>query len=1183
MSLARRWPHDRTLGAAPNMPTERHVHPFPRLASALGGLALVAIFALPAQAQVLDKRPALGTDDAEERANQNVNTGSVDLELTYDGGTQTVGIRWPGITIPPGATITTAHVQFHAAGSQSEATSLVFAGQAADDPAGFSSTSGNISSRPRTAATVGWSPAAWTSGQVTAAQRTPELKAIIQEIVDRPGWASGNALAIIITGTGRRTATAWDGGAANAPLLHVEYTTGPRPPTAVLEVTQALGPALTVTASAAGSTDPDADPIVSYTFHWGDGSPPQEPPIGSRTDDLVVSQEEGLLTSVTAPAQTASHTYESPGAYIVTLAATDASGLTSEFVTKTITVIENGPPTALLDASQAATPHHTVNATAAGSTDADLWPIASYTFDWGDGSGQTTVPAPTQVASHTYAGPGTFTITLTATDTRGLVSAPATKSLTVLPNQAPTAVLNVSTTPYSLLVDASAAGSTDTDADPIASYTFSWGDGTPSTTVNAPTQAASHTYAAAGTYTVTLTATDTGNLTSAPVTKSFTVTANNPPSAVLTAAVLATPARTVHASGSGSTDPDPYPIASYTFSWGDGTANTTVSSPTRSATHTYAAAGTFTVTLTVKDTGNLVSAPVTRQVTVSDPVTPSTTFDARTAADADDAEESSSGSVSLTGSDLELVNDGNDQVVGIRFPNLAIWSGATITAAWIQFTADESQNEATILDIQAQAIANAPAFTTSSRNVSTRTRTSNKVTWAPDDWSSGQAGTAQRTPDLKSVIQQVVNLTGWAPGNAIAFVITGTGHRTAEASQGSTSIWPLLHVEYTGGTPPPNTAPVAALTLTQAPSPALTVTASAAGSTDTDYFPIASYTFDWGDGTPNTTVNAPAQSANHTYASAGTKTVTVTAKDTGNLTSAPVSRTINVVSGGTGSQPISVWVGYYDTHHSYNPQPKPSPWQGSSNVVFVGTPDSPSGGWDSSAMRIDNLSGGSLTMTVTCDIGSKQFALWGQRTVPAGQSLILAQTGMENFDGSDENPAGCYDCDPKMCLTDVQSTVPVVNVTINGTTVQYYDTQQALNTNGVDYAGCPKTAGRNDESRNWTRIYSSAPGEEPPSATNMFEGDPNTQVLGLSWMAPLFPNPATVAAPLTLQFNIGLKGRAEISIYDVAGRLVKNELTHEFEPGQYQKMIPIAGLSAGMYWCTLTTREGTLKQSFTIR
>ena len=37
---------------------------------------------------------------------------------------------------------------------------------------------------------------------------TPDL---IQEIVDRPGWSSGNAMVIIVTGSGRRVAEAYDG------------------------------------------------------------------------------------------------------------------------------------------------------------------------------------------------------------------------------------------------------------------------------------------------------------------------------------------------------------------------------------------------------------------------------------------------------------------------------------------------------------------------------------------------------------------------------------------------------------------------------------------------------------------------------------------------------------------------------------------------------------------------------------------------------------------------------------------------------------------------------------------------------------------------------------------------------------------------------------------------------------
>jgi len=56
--------------------------------------------------------------------------------------------------------------------------------------------------------------------------QTPDLKDIVQEIVDRGGWQSGNPMAFIIGGTGRRTAKSYDGQSGSAPLLHVEYNDG---------------------------------------------------------------------------------------------------------------------------------------------------------------------------------------------------------------------------------------------------------------------------------------------------------------------------------------------------------------------------------------------------------------------------------------------------------------------------------------------------------------------------------------------------------------------------------------------------------------------------------------------------------------------------------------------------------------------------------------------------------------------------------------------------------------------------------------------------------------------------------------------------------------------------------------------------------------------------------------------
>jgi hypothetical protein len=168
---------------------------------------------------------------------------------------------------------------------------------------------------------------------------------------------------------------------------------------------------------------------------------------------------------------------------------------------------------------------------------------------------------------------------------------------------------------------------------------------------------------------------------------------------------------------------------------------------------------------------------------------------------------------------------------------------------------------------------------------------------------------------------------------------------------------------------------------------------------------------------------------------------------------------------------IAVYVGYFDTHHPGNPQPKPDPWQGSSNVVFVGRADTLSGGWDTSTVRIDNLSDVTLVdIKVIVVIGSERFNLWKEKDIPIGASLIIAQKGEGTFDGSDTNTAGCYDCDPGLCETDISPTIPVVRVTLDGVVMKFRDEDQILNTHGVDSAGCPYTGTRNDESESWQQI-----------------------------------------------------------------------------------------------------------------
>ena len=162
----------------------------------------------------------------------------------------------------------------------------------------------------------------------------------------------------------------------------------------------------------------------------------------------------------------------------------------------------------------------------------------------------------------------------------------------------------------------------------------------------------------------------------------------------------------------------------------------------------------------------------------------------------DDAEERiNNGSMYRDSSDLELIRDGSrDQEVGIRFTNVQIPQGANITNVYIEFTADESQSGATSLTIHGEDRNNAGRFQDSRYNISNRRRTSASVNWPNlPAWTTGNT---YRTPDLTAIVQEIVDRGGWNSGNAMVFIITGSGHRTAESYNGSQSSAPLLHIEY---------------------------------------------------------------------------------------------------------------------------------------------------------------------------------------------------------------------------------------------------------------------------------------------------------------------------------------------------------------------------------------------------
>ena len=161
----------------------------------------------------------------------------------------------------------------------------------------------------------------------------------------------------------------------------------------------------------------------------------------------------------------------------------------------------------------------------------------------------------------------------------------------------------------------------------------------------------------------------------------------------------------------------------------------------------------------------------------------------------DDVEEEQDGNMDMNSSDLEMVHDSQDQIIGLRFNNINIPQSAKILNAYIQFTVDEATSNETNLIIHGENIGDAQTF--DSQNVSSRSNTSNIVNWSVPAWSSGGLyGEDQRTPDLSSIVTEIVNLQDWILGNSMVFKITGSGKRVAESYEGAKTACAKLHIEY---------------------------------------------------------------------------------------------------------------------------------------------------------------------------------------------------------------------------------------------------------------------------------------------------------------------------------------------------------------------------------------------------
>lgn len=138
-----------------------------------------------------------GTDPRFGRCVYTTSANEIYFGQCPDGENITSGFRFPNVTLPQGAQIAGAYLEFTVDGPYTDELTVIFYGEASGNAQPFSFYS-RPENRPLTQASVTWHiPASdrWELGQT---RTSPDLTAIVQEIVNQPNWAPGNALAIIV-------------------------------------------------------------------------------------------------------------------------------------------------------------------------------------------------------------------------------------------------------------------------------------------------------------------------------------------------------------------------------------------------------------------------------------------------------------------------------------------------------------------------------------------------------------------------------------------------------------------------------------------------------------------------------------------------------------------------------------------------------------------------------------------------------------------------------------------------------------------------------------------------------------------------------------------------------------------------------------------------------------------------
>ena len=200
---------------------------------------------------VIDEQVGAGADDAHEKANDTSFFATGILNYRDSDALNSVrrfcGDRFQTVAVPKDDTIDVANLQVKVAFTTTDDPNLDIYAEDVDDAVDFT-TNADVVNRIRTTAS-----AAWVATGIGIGFRTsPDFASVVQEVINRASWASGNDMMIITVGKSDldlafRTRT-FENASADAAKLHIEYTAGAGGVTvlAALATATALSPAATI-------------------------------------------------------------------------------------------------------------------------------------------------------------------------------------------------------------------------------------------------------------------------------------------------------------------------------------------------------------------------------------------------------------------------------------------------------------------------------------------------------------------------------------------------------------------------------------------------------------------------------------------------------------------------------------------------------------------------------------------------------------------------------------------------------------------------------------------------------------------------------------------------------------------------------------------------------------------------